>query len=59
MPATRVPAVEAPLDVIFRFASTTYFGYDRHGGVEGLSRFANAAADQWQLDRRLSIETKR
>ncbi len=32
---------------IFRFGSTTYFGYDRHGGVAGLAAVADAVRDGW------------
>jgi hypothetical protein len=49
MPQTAVPGADEPLDVLFRFASMTYFGYDRHGGVEVLSRFATVVADRWEL----------
>lgn len=42
-----VPPEDAPLESLFRFASSTYFGYDRHGGVEGLGHLANAIARAW------------
>lgn len=54
MPQTAVPDADEPLDVLFRFASMTYFGYDRHGGVEALSRFATAVADRWEQDGELA-----
>lgn len=32
---------------LLRFATTSYFGYDRHGGVEGLAALANPAMQRW------------
>ena len=46
-----VPDAEAPLRIILHFASTTYPGYDRHGGVEALGVLGNSAAECW-ADRR-------
>ena len=48
----QVPPSEASIDAIFRFASSTFFGYDRHG-VQGLGVAANAAAEEWEAHRRL------
>lgn len=48
-----VPPEDAPLKSIFRFASSTYFGYERHGGVEGLRHLANAVATAWTNGGRL------
>jgi len=48
-----VPASDAPLSDVMRFATSTYFGYDRHGGVEGLGALANAAIEQWRQSRAL------
>jgi hypothetical protein len=39
--------MDAPLESVFRFASSTYFGYDRHGGVQRLGALANATAAAW------------
>lgn len=43
-----VPNEDSPLIEIFKFASTTYSGYDRHGGVQGLQKLGNAAFDRWR-----------
>lgn len=48
-----VPASDATLPEVMRFASTTYFGYDRHGGVEGLGALANSSIEQWRQSRSL------
>jgi hypothetical protein len=52
MPHRAVPAADASLDTIFEFAMT-YFGYDRHGGVDDLAFWANFTADHWQRERQL------
>ena len=48
-----VPDAAAPLGTILEFASMTYFGYDRHGGVEPLEVLANRAAECWANGRQL------
>ena len=48
-----VPDAGGPLDAILQFASTTYFGYDRHGGVEALGVLAGSAAKRWTDGREL------
>lgn len=48
-----VPDAAAPLGTILEFASMTYFGYDRHGGVEALGVLANRAAECWANGREL------
>jgi len=56
---TSVPASDAPLSDVMRFATFTYFGYDRHGGVEGLGALANAAIEQWRQSRTLPGSVRR
>lgn len=51
--AVRVPASDAPLSEVMQFATTTYFGYDRHGGVEGLGALANSSIELWRQSRSL------
>ena len=46
-----VPDADAPIDVLLHFATGTYFGYDRHGGAEGLAHLAKTAAHRWAQDR--------
>lgn len=53
MSAVRVPASDAPLSEVMQFATTTYFGYDRHGGVEGLGALANSSIELWRQSRSL------
>lgn len=53
--AERIAAVPLPPDNadihdIFRFATSTYAGYDLHGGVEGLAGLANPIVDGWRED---------
>jgi hypothetical protein len=48
VPLTAVPADDAPLQEVMQFATMSYFGYDRHGGVEGLAAVANPALDAWR-----------
>jgi len=48
-----VPDSDAPLSEVIRFATATYFGYDRHGGVEGLAALANSAIEEWRHVRTL------
>ena len=45
--SVEVPPKDAPLEAIFVFASTSYFGYDRHGGVQGLQSLGAAAHLRW------------
>jgi hypothetical protein len=53
VPRIAVPADDAPLQEVMQFATTSYFGYDRHGGVEGLAAIANPALDAWRHFQRL------
>ncbi len=53
MSAVRVPASDASLSDVMQFATFTYFGYDRHGGVEGLGALANSSLEQWRQTRSL------
>jgi hypothetical protein len=36
-----------------QFATTSYFGYDRRGGVDGLGALANSALEHWRQSRSL------
>lgn len=45
-----VPSPDAPIDVLLQFGTGTYFGYDRHGGAEGLARLAGAAEHRWKQE---------
>ncbi|HEX7277281.1 MAG TPA: hypothetical protein VF244_07885 [Acidimicrobiales bacterium] len=53
MASVEVPLEDAPLESVLRFAANTYFGYERHGGVQGLSHLGNAVASAWTDDGRL------
>ncbi len=48
-----VPADDAPMLEILRFATTSYFGYDRHGGVERLAAIANGTFGTWRAQQEL------
>jgi hypothetical protein len=48
MAAVPLPPDDADIDGIFRFATSTYAGYDIHGGVHGLASLANPIADRWR-----------
>ena len=46
--AVPLPADDADIHDIFRFATSTYAGYDLHGGVHGLAGLANPIATRWR-----------
>lgn len=46
-----VPADDAPMLEVLQFASTSYFGYDRHGGVEQLAAMAKESFETWTVHR--------
>ena len=48
-----VPADGLPVPVYFQFATSTYDGYRRHGGVDGLGAIANPAQAAWRSARAL------
>lgn len=48
-----VPPADGPIEILLQFGVGTYFAYDRHGGVEGLTNVAKAAAHRWAQDRQL------
>jgi hypothetical protein len=50
---TAVPTADSPLDELLMWASSTYCGYVRHGGIEPLVRFADDALLVWNHAQRL------
>lgn len=48
VPTERVPGPDASLADVMLFATTTYFGYDRHGGVNALGDIANSSLASWR-----------
>lgn len=53
VPLVAVPDDDAPMLEVMQFASTSYYGYDRHGGVEGLAALANRSLDTWRVSKQL------
>jgi hypothetical protein len=51
-----VPANDASVADIFRFAMRTYSGYERHGGFVPLGELANRMLARWQADAVLPVE---
>lgn len=48
-----MPSPSATTEEIVRFATTSYFGYDRHGGVHGLGEVANRTLERWRRESKL------
>jgi hypothetical protein len=51
-----VPANDASVEDIFRFAMRTYSGYERHGGFDPLGERANRMLARWQADAVLPVD---